>query len=177
MSVNVSSHQLTSGLGIEELAVLLQQNGLEPSGLMLEITENLMVGGRNVTRSWLERASTLGIGLTVDDFGTGYSSLSGLKRFPVDTLKIDRSFVRGLPGDAEDAALVEAIVAMARSLGLRVAAEGVETSAQLAFLRELGCELVQGYLFSRPVAAEQVPELARRLTALHRAEAKEAVGA
>jgi EAL domain-containing protein (putative c-di-GMP-specific phosphodiesterase class I) len=169
MSVNGSSRQLTSGLSTEELEELLGQNGLEPSGLMLEITESLMVDGRDAILSWLERASALGIGLAVDKFGTGCSSLGNLKRFPVDTLKIDRSFVRGLPDDAEDAALIKAIVAMARRLGLRVVAEGVETNAQLAFLQGLGCELAQGYLFSRPVAAEQVPELARRFAAAHRA--------
>lgn len=178
MSVNLSNHQLTSGLDIDELEELLQQHGLEPSRLMLEITESLTVDGGDATLSWLERASALGIGLAVDNFGTGYSSLSGIKRFPLDSLKIDRSFVRGLPGAAEDAALVEAIVAMAHSLGLRVVAAGVETDAQLASVLELGCEWAQGYLFSRPVAAEQVPELARRFTAPHRAaaDAEEAGG-
>ncbi len=178
MSVNVSSYQLTSELGVEELEELLAQNGLDPSGLMLEITEGMMLDGGDATLSWLEQTSALGIGLAVDEFGTGCASLSHLKRFPVDTLKIDRSFLRGLPGATEDAALVEAIFTMARGLGLRVVAAGVETHAQLAFVQELGCKMAQGHLFSRPVAAEQVPELARRFAAPHHAaaEANEAGG-
>lgn len=97
--------------------------------------------------------SELGVGLAIDDFGTGYSSLSYLKRFPIDTLKIDRSFIRDITEDSDDEALSAAIVAMAQRLNLRVVAEGVETEAQLELLRKFNCELVQGYLFSRPLTA------------------------
>jgi len=165
MCVNFSGRQLATGQGIDELEALLSDNGLDPSGLTLEITEGLMTEARDETLGWLERICALGIGLALDDFGTGHSSLGYLKRYPVDTLKIDRSFVHGLPHEEEDVALVQGIVAMAHGLKLRVVAEGVENRVQLAFLRELGCDIAQGYLFSRAVVAEEVPELVRRLSA------------
>jgi EAL domain-containing protein (putative c-di-GMP-specific phosphodiesterase class I) len=102
-----------------------------------------------------------GVRLAIDDFGTGYSSMSLIKKFPVDTIKIDRSFVQDLPHDTEDRAITEAIIGMAKALGLKVIAEGVETEAQALFLRDRGCDEMQGYLFSRPIAADTVPELLR----------------
>jgi EAL domain-containing protein (putative c-di-GMP-specific phosphodiesterase class I) len=105
----------------------------------------------------------MGVRLAVDDFGTGYSSLSYLKQFPVDVLKIDRSFVAGLPRDRDDVAVVEAIVAMAHSLGMQVVAEGVETAEQLAFLRSLGCDMIQGFYFSASLPIEQFEEYLRRV--------------
>ncbi len=162
VNVNLSSRQLALGLDVEELRALLMQAGAEPGSITLEITETLMLDGTATTEAWLQAVRGLGLGLAVDDFGTGYSSLSYLKRYPMDTLKIDRSFVQGLPGDREDVSLVQAILALARSLGLRVVAEGVETQAQRAFLSANGCDYMQGWLFSRAVSAGAIPDLAAR---------------
>jgi len=164
LHVNLSSRQLTSGLKVDELEAVLERYGLKPGDLVLEISESLVRDGPDAALDWLELASSLGMGLAVDDFGTGYSSLGYLKRFPVDTLKIDGSFVSGLPDDSSDVALVKAMVAMAHSLNLQVVAEGVETVEQYTFLQNLGCGLAQGYLFSRPVEPWEIPELTRRLT-------------
>jgi EAL domain-containing protein (putative c-di-GMP-specific phosphodiesterase class I) len=111
------------------------------------------------TLGTLHRLKDMGLRLSIDDFGTGYSSLAYLKRFPLDALKVDRSFVKDTPGAADDAAITSAIIAMAHSLKLEVVAEGVETAAQLAFLRARGCEYAQGYLISRPVAAPDMAGL------------------
>jgi EAL domain-containing protein (putative c-di-GMP-specific phosphodiesterase class I) len=116
---------------------------------------------RNVGRAieLLEVIRSRGVRLAIDDFGTGYSSMSLMKKFPVDTIKIDRSFVQDLPHDAEDRAIAQAIISMGKALGLTIVAEGVETAEQAAFLRANACDEMQGYLFSKPVAAECVPEL------------------
>ena len=108
------------------------------------------------------RLRALGVHFSIDDFGTGYSSLSYVKRFPIGMLKIDQSFVRGLPGNADDAGITTAIIAMAHSLGLEVIAEGVETRAQLDFLRRANCQKIQGYLFSRPRPPDEVEQLLRQ---------------
>ncbi|MBV9283570.1 MAG: EAL domain-containing protein, partial [Acidimicrobiia bacterium] len=129
----------------------LRESGLDPDRLWLEITESVLMEDADAAVAALERLRGLGVHLCVDDFGTGYSSLAYLRRFPVDALKVDRSFVAGLGKDPEDSAIVEAVVSMAHSLRLSVVAEGVETDEQLARLRELGCELAQGFYFAAPV--------------------------
>ena len=164
ISVNLSSRQIALGLSAAEVLKTIDSAGLPPDAVTLEITEGLMLEGSAKVRSWLEDVHTAGVGLAVDDFGTGYSSLGYLKRFPMDRLKIDRSFVLGLPDSREDALLVRAIHSMATSLDLKVVAEGIETAEQAGFLADLGCELGQGFLYSRPVAEDAVPDLPERFS-------------
>jgi EAL domain-containing protein (putative c-di-GMP-specific phosphodiesterase class I) len=134
---------------------VLKETGLPPHLLELEITESTLMEHAQDTLEALHRLRDLGVRLSIDDFGTGYSSLSYLKRFPVDIIKIDRSFVRDVPHDADDASIVTGIIALAHSLRLEVVAEGVETASQLGFLRERSCDLMQGYYLSQAVPAEQ----------------------
>ena len=152
MAVNLSPRQFTEGL-VEQIERCLAQTGLDPAGLELEITEGLLMNDTQTVMPMLRAITDLGVRISVDDFGTGYSSLSYLKRFPLHHLKVDRSFVMGLPDNRDSAAITQAVVAMAHSLGMRVTAEGVETPEQSSFLKSLGCERQQGYLFGRPVAA------------------------
>ena len=159
VSVNIASlHFRQGGLG-QSVANALSESGLQPEYLELEVTESMLMQDVDATLKTLFQLKAMGVRLAIDDFGTGYSSLSYLKRFPLDTLKIDRSFIKDLPRDAEDAAIAKAIIAMAHSLKLAVVAEGVETVEQLAFLQQHGCELIQGFLFSRPVPAGEIPTL------------------
>ncbi|HEB96553.1 MAG TPA: EAL domain-containing protein [Sedimenticola thiotaurini] len=155
ISVNLSRRQRDSGLTGTYLDRLLSATGLPGDALSLEITESLLMEDTRESIAWLSELKTRGITLSVDDFGTGYSSLGYLKRFPVDVIKIDRSFIMDLPDDSDDIRLVETIVAMGRSLGHRLVAEGVETRAQMEILERLGCHYQQGYLFSRPLPPEQ----------------------
>jgi diguanylate cyclase (GGDEF)-like protein/PAS domain S-box-containing protein len=148
--VNLAPRQLASGDLVSFVELVLTETGLAPDALCLEITETALVDETGHAREILERLALLGVRLAVDDFGTGWSSLGYLKRLPVDELKIDRSFVDGLGSDAEDTAIVTAVVNMAEALGLAVVAEGVETVAQRDELVRLGCRLAQGYLFGRP---------------------------
>lgn len=134
--------------------------GIKPKMLELEITESLLMRDIEATIDDLNRLKEFGVDLSVDDFGTGYSSLSYLKRFPIDTLKIDRSFVLDLHRDSDDAAICAAILAMARKLDLKVIAEGVELEEQLDFLRLHNCDQIQGYLFSKPLAGKDFEVLA-----------------
>ena len=152
ISVNVSAHQLKDQAFARTVEELLAAHALPPECLELEFTESAMV--QEETLSTVCAIARLGVTLAVDDFGTGYSSLNYLKRFPIDTLKIDQSFVRDLESDPNDAALIRAIIAMARSLQLRVIAEGVETEPQRLLLSKYGCLEYQGFLFSPPVPAE-----------------------
>jgi len=149
--VNLSPLQFQVADLVDRIRQILLESGLPPRGLGLEITETEVMRDFDHGISCLTRLRELGVYLAIDDFGTGYSSLSYLKHFPIDLLKVDRSFVTGLPDDYDDAAIVSAIVALARSLGLRVMAEGVETAAQEEFLRNLGCSAFQGYRFGRPL--------------------------
>lgn len=159
MGVNLSARQiLQSGL-IEEVAEILKETGLAPHNLNLEITESVIMGEAQTNAKILEGLKGLGVKLAIDDFGTGYSSLSYLSRFPVDSLKIDRSFVDGLEDNPENLTVVSSIVALAHALGMSVIAEGVETEEQLARLRELSCDQAQGYFFSEPLTKEKASEL------------------
>jgi EAL domain-containing protein (putative c-di-GMP-specific phosphodiesterase class I) len=150
--VNVSSRQFRGGALEAVVTSALGESGLPPRALEIEITEGVLVEDLPEIGQTLERLRALGVRIAVDDFGTRYSSLSYLRRFPVDTLKIDRSFIHDLLSDSDDAKLVAAIIAMGHSLNLEIVAEGVETRDELRFLRARGCDLVQGYLFSEPLS-------------------------
>lgn len=156
MAVNLSGRQFHDPLLHERIRHILAETGVAASTLELEITEGVLMQQDQVTMANLKALQRMGVRLSIDDFGTGYSSLSYLKRFPISTLKIDRSFIRDLADDPEDAAIVRAIIAMAQSLKLEIIAEGVETEQQLAFLNAQGCDAVQGYLFSAPLATDEV---------------------
>ena len=162
LAVNVSGVQFRESDFSERIGRVLSECGIERGHLMLEITESVLMDGSEESEARMRDIKSQGIGYSLDDFGTGFSSLSYLKRFPVDIVKIDRSFVRDCPDDRNDAHLVEAIINMAHSLDLRVTAEGVETSAQLEFLRDLGCDYLQGYLIGKPVPAETFEALFSR---------------
>jgi diguanylate cyclase (GGDEF)-like protein/PAS domain S-box-containing protein len=166
LSLNISGRQIPEGLSPAWIAATSRKHGIDPAWLVLEITEGVLLADVTKALDWLGEVRTFGFGIYLDDFGTGYSSLSYLKRFPVDTVKIDKSFVRDMGSDASDRALVEAIIAMARSLRLRVVAEGVEDLTQLNLLRGMACDRVQGYYFSKPVPAEQFDEVCKRIEGL-----------
>lgn len=153
VSVNISARQFSDGQLGTRIATILKETGLPPACLELELTESILMREVSEAMQILAGLKNLGLSIAVDDFGTGYSSLNYLKQFPIDVLKIDRSFVDGLPSGEQDAQIARAIIAMAHSLNLAVIAEGVETHEQLDFLREHGCDEVQGYLFGRPMAA------------------------
>ena len=156
VAVNLSALEFRQRDMVTEIADVLQRNGVAPQWLEIELTESTLMHPSATAHETLQALKALGVGLSIDDFGTGYSSLSYLKRYPVDKLKIDRSFVTDAPGDTEDVAIVTAIVQMARSLGLKTVAEGAETPLQMAWLRGLGCTLAQGYCIARPLDAAQV---------------------
>jgi diguanylate cyclase (GGDEF)-like protein len=158
VAVNISARQLHGGTFLADLRACLAQTGLQPNWLELEITESVMMQRTQHVTELLQSLEALGVALSVDDFGTGYSSLAYLKRLQVDSLKIDQSFVSGVPADDEDVAIVRAVVALARSLHLEVVAEGVEERAQLDFLRSEGCDAAQGYLIGRPMSASQLED-------------------
>ncbi|HYC42483.1 MAG TPA: EAL domain-containing protein [Noviherbaspirillum sp.] len=156
VSVNLSARQTRDPHLVHDIIGALRDVGIPPSQLELEITESVLMDNVHANVELLNRLQTEGIRLSIDDFGTGYSSMAYLKRFPIDQVKIDRTFVRDIPGDGDDEAITTAIIAMAHSLGLSVVAEGVETEAQLDFLRNAGCDIMQGFYFAEPRPPEQV---------------------
>jgi EAL domain-containing protein (putative c-di-GMP-specific phosphodiesterase class I) len=158
IAVNVSPRQVQQGDIAGALERALQATGLPAALVTVEITESLLLGSGEEILGKIRRIRDLGAKIAVDDFGTGYASLSYLKHFPVDILKIDRSFVAGALDGGDDARLIEAIIALGHSLGMKIVGEGVETAAQLAFLAERGCDLVQGYHFSPPLSPERFRE-------------------
>ena len=166
IAVNVSGRQLNDGGLPLQVATALALSGLPPELLYLELTETLLMTDTLVTQRSIEQLRTLGVRLSIDDFGTGYSSLAYLHRFPVDELKIDRSFISDLTSSTQPAPLVSAMVAMGKALGLEIVAEGVETLEQAAQLRALGCDSAQGYLFAKPQFPEAIPALLERLPVL-----------
>jgi diguanylate cyclase (GGDEF)-like protein/PAS domain S-box-containing protein len=160
IAVNLSARQFDEQLP-ERVQAVLERHGVPPEHLKLEITESLLVRGPEKVIPIMNELAAMGLALALDDFGTGYSSLAYLKKFPITTLKIDRSFVIGIPEDENDCAIARAIVTMALQLRQEIVAEGVETTEQMAFLRELGCDQLQGYLFSPPVDAAAFEDMVR----------------
>jgi EAL domain-containing protein (putative c-di-GMP-specific phosphodiesterase class I) len=159
VAVNVSSSQFEQKDFAGRVDEILKRTGIEPGCLELEMTESVLMSNVANAMNTLKRLKEMGIKISVDDFGTGYSSLSYLSKFPIDELKVDRSFVMHVPGNRNDATITAAIIALAHSLGLRVVAEGVETEEQADFLVKNGCKVMQGYLYSRPVPAAEIPSL------------------
>jgi EAL domain-containing protein (putative c-di-GMP-specific phosphodiesterase class I) len=159
MAVNISSIQFRRGDVEETVRRALAASGAPPSALELELTESILIDGAEQVLATIKRLQAVGVRLAIDDFGTGYSSLAYLKRFAVDKLKIDQSFVRDIVADQEDAAIVRAVIQMARSLNLKVVAEGVESEAVAAELRVMQCDMVQGYHFGRPMPAAEFRRL------------------
>jgi EAL domain-containing protein (putative c-di-GMP-specific phosphodiesterase class I) len=158
MSVNLSLRQFQQYDMVKAVRRVLAETGLDAGALELEITETAAMQNAEATVEVLQSLRDLGVSIAIDDFGTGYSSLNYLKRFPITAVKIDRAFIRDLATSEGDAAIVSAVVGIARALKLRVIAEGVETEEQLAFLRRRNCDAAQGYLFSRPVSATALPD-------------------
>ena len=168
VAVNVSPRELTRGRKVvEDICQTLQEFDENVTRFQFEVTENALMDehGSEV----LDAFRTAGFTLAIDDFGSGYSSLGYLKRFHVSTLKIDRQFIDLLPDDTENAAIVTAVIDMAKALGIRVVAEGVETESQAAFLTQRGCDTLQGFLLSRPIPPDQLAAFARRHLSVHNA--------
>ena len=159
VSVNIAAPQFRRGNLLQLIATVLAESAINPQWLALEITESSIMKHAEQTIKTLYGLREMGLMVAIDDFGTGYSSLSYLKRFPVDKLKIDQSFVRDITDDANDAAIVSAIIAMSKQLGLKTVVEGVETEAHLRFLTHLECDEYQGHLFSKPVPAANIPQI------------------
>ncbi|HUS61845.1 MAG TPA: EAL domain-containing protein, partial [Acidimicrobiales bacterium] len=162
LNVNVSGRQLELGPQfVETVRAVLEEVDADPSMLKLEITESVLMADADAATATLRAIRALGVELAIDDFGAGYTSLNYLKHFPVSTLKLDRSFVHGLEHDAADAAIADAVVRLAHSLGVSVTAEGVELAAQYEILRSFGCDKGQGYWFARPAPADEVAAVIR----------------
>jgi EAL domain-containing protein (putative c-di-GMP-specific phosphodiesterase class I) len=162
VSVNVSARQFRQDNLVATITDVLRETGLDAHSLEIELTESTVMHDAEQFISMLGELSDLGVQIALDDFGTGYSSLSYLKRFPVDRLKVDRSFVQDIATDADDATIVRTIIALGHNLGLKVVGEGVETQQQVDFLRENLCDELQGYHFGAPMAADGIAALLRK---------------
>jgi EAL domain-containing protein (putative c-di-GMP-specific phosphodiesterase class I) len=156
VAVNLSARQFQQPDLVDMIRSAVHETGIEPSSLEVEITESNAMQNAENTMYILRELKALGVRISMDDFGTGYSSLNYLKRFPIDTLKLDKGFINDITTDASDAAIVSAVIQMAHSLELHVTAEGVERQEQLEWLRRQKCDTIQGYLFSKPLAADQL---------------------
>ena len=159
ISVNLSARQFSDSMLLAKLTRIIHASGLAPPSLELEITESMVMSHGECAVAVLEQLKSIGVQIAIDDFGTGYSSLGYLKRFPIDTIKVDRSFIRDIPADAGDKKIARAIIAMAHALRLKVVAEGVENVLQLKFLRAEQCDAVQGFFLFRPLPAEEVADI------------------
>ena len=162
VAINLSPKQFSDPELVASIAAILTEERLPPSSLELELTESLLLEATEETRQQLIGLKALGVTLAMDDFGTGYSSLSYLKKFPIDVIKIDRSFIKDIPDSQDDIEITAAVIAMARNLHLKVVAEGIETAEQLAFLRHQRCDIGQGYLFDKPIPGSQLINSLRR---------------
>jgi EAL domain-containing protein (putative c-di-GMP-specific phosphodiesterase class I) len=158
LSVNVSPKQFNEINLRKSIASAIRSSGLDPQNLVLEITESMLMGDVEHYITLLQHIVDLGVGFSLDDFGTGYSSLSYLRKFPIDELKIDRSFLTNVPEINEDNSIVKAIISMAHSLGLNLIAEGVESAEQLDFLRQHNCNVIQGFYYSKPLSKDDFTE-------------------
>jgi EAL domain-containing protein (putative c-di-GMP-specific phosphodiesterase class I) len=156
LAVNVSARELAQRDYAAYVARVLQETGLDPGTLVLEITETVLMGNIDRSVAALHRLRDLGVRIAVDDFGTGYASLGYLRRLPIDILKVEKSFIQGLGDDGDDRVFAQAIVSLGKSLGLVVVAEGVETEAHLREIAAIGCDVAQGYYFSRPIDGETI---------------------
>ena len=159
VSVNLSALQFAQRNLVDKVGEILEETGLDPRWLELEITEGIVIKNIDFTIQTLERLKEMGVKVSLDDFGTGFSSLNYLKNFKIDTLKIDSSFVRDINGDIKNTAIVNTIISLGKHLDLNVTAEGVETTTQLDFLKLNGCNEIQGFLYSRPIPPEELEKL------------------
>jgi EAL domain-containing protein (putative c-di-GMP-specific phosphodiesterase class I) len=161
VAVNLSARQFAQKTLLRDIAKTIAESGLTPESLELEITESLVMQNAEHATETLQKLKAMGIILSIDDFGTGYSSLAYLKRFPIDCIKVDRSFIKDIPIDPDDMAITKGVIALGHSLRLKVIAEGVETVEQRDFLQANGCDEFQGFFFSKPLPAEEVTTLLR----------------
>jgi EAL domain-containing protein (putative c-di-GMP-specific phosphodiesterase class I) len=161
MAVNLSPRQFTDPNLLEDIREALAKSGMTPQLLELEITESMVMQNPEEAKRVLAALKKIGVHLSIDDFGTGYSSMSLIKQFPIDTIKVDRSFVRDLPIDANDRAITKTVIALGKALNLTIVAEGVETAAQEEFLRDQHCDEIQGFLFTKPLAGDDFAAFAR----------------
>lgn len=159
VTVNLSAKQFQKSDIVDRIARVLEDTGLDPERLDIEVTESTAMKSLEHTIPNMVRLSEMGIGISIDDFGTGYSSLNYLKKLPIHKLKIDRSFVQDIATDSDDRTIISAVTAMTKKMKLRVIVEGVETEEQLEFLKSVGCQEMQGFLFSKPLPAEEFKEL------------------